>query len=1017
MRRWLPAAAWDHPVTVFMGCLALLVLGLISYQSIPVQMMPEGYEPSFLHVRVGLADASPKEVDERIVRPVEGQLATIAGLADLSSEADEDSASFNLEFHQSVDMDRAYNDVTDRLERAMADLPDDVENYWIWRFNPADEPIVWAGVSTPDTVSDPYFVLTKVVQPRIERIPGVAAIDIWGVPQRRIGVDFDREKLLTHGLNTYQIQQAIWADSFQMSGGRIEDRGTDRLVRSVSRMTDIEELRNFPIADGLVLEDVARVEYELVGDRSINRIDGDSGAAIAIRKESSANTLETTERVMEALEELKNDPRVEGSRFHVFFSQGNLIQQSLDTLRDTALIGGLFAVVILFIFLRDWRMTLLIALAIPFSLLITISVLYLRGDSLNLLALMGLMLAVGMVVDNAIVVIETIYRQRADGAEPREAAVGGTSEVNLAILMSTLTTMVVFLPVILMAEDAGVAFFMGVLGFPVVFALAASLLVAVVFAPLATRYIGAAQVKPDPRWLVWLTTRYARALRWVLAHRVDAAVALVAMALLTVIPVSNTRCSGEGDGNINDFTIRFSSPREAGSDRLIATAQLLEDLVENHKESWGVRVYRSRTSIDNSNGRIYVYLADELPIPREQVIERAKKLFPEDIPGTDITVGWGGGGAGGSSSVSVTVTGEDVDVLEGLADEVRRRLAGMPGVLDAQLDREGGGIDELRLRVKRSQAERYGISATEVGQTVAAAMRLNALPPLVQDDREIDVVASFESADRASIEMVRDFPTFSQATGSIVPLRTLTEVEVSKGPVEIRRDNRRTALKVTADLEQGDDIDGFALAEAALADMAFPRGYRWEKGRAWEDQQSDNSSLWQAMLLSIVFIFLLMGILFESVLQPLVVITTVPLAMFGALWGLYLTSTPLDIMAGIGLIILVGVIVNNGIVLVDLVAQLRAEGMDRVDALVHAAERRFRPILMTALTTICGLVPMAIGNSSFVGVPYAPMGRSVMSGLVAGTLLTLVFVPWMYTVVDDLGVASRRLVNHLVRKP
>jgi HAE1 family hydrophobic/amphiphilic exporter-1 len=281
MRRWLPAAAWDHPVTVAMGCLALLVLGVIAYTRIPLQMMPSGFEPSFLWVNVPYRDAAPKETDELVVRPIEGQLATIPGLASITSEAESGSAGFGLEFHQSVDMDQAYNDVVDRLERAIPELPADVDRYWIWRFDPNDEPIVWAGVSTPDTVSDPYFVMTRVVQPRLERIPGVASVDVWGVPQRRVQVDFDRERLSTHRLSSLQIQRALLADSFQMAGGRIEDRGTDRLVRSVSRMTDLEELRSFPVADGVTLSDVAEVRYALVGDRAINRVDGEDGAAPA----------------------------------------------------------------------------------------------------------------------------------------------------------------------------------------------------------------------------------------------------------------------------------------------------------------------------------------------------------------------------------------------------------------------------------------------------------------------------------------------------------------------------------------------------------------------------------------------------------------------------------------------------------------------------------------------------------------------------------------------------------------
>jgi HAE1 family hydrophobic/amphiphilic exporter-1 len=1009
MRRWLPAAAWDHPVTVTVGFVALLLLGLLAWVRVPVQMMPSGFDPSFLWVRVVLDDASPKEVDDTVVSPVAGQLATVPGLKSIESGAETDGAWFGLEFYQSVDMDRAYDDVADRIERAMADLPDDVEQYFIYRFNPSDEPIVWAGVSTPDTVDDPYFLLNRVIKPRIVRIPGVAAVDVWGIPQRRVQVEFDRERLITHGVNTYDIQRRLWADSFQMSGGRIHDRGQDRLVRSLSRLDDLAALQAFPVKEGVVLSDVADVRYRNVAESSVNRVDGELGAAMAIRKESSANTVEVARAVEQVLAELSADPRAQGAEFFVFFSQGELIQQSLDTLTSSAVTGGIFSIVILFVFLREWRMTLLISAAIPFSMLLTVAVLYLRGESLNLLAMMGLMLAVGMVVDNAIVVVEAIYRRRAEGASPREAAVEGTGEVSLAIVLSTGTTMVVFLPIILMSENAGFSFFMGVLGFPVVFALAASLLVALVFAPLATRYLRADHVPAEPAWLVRVSEAYARALRWCLTHRPDTGLGLVVLLMLTAIPVTSVQCVGEADGNINDFVIRFSVPHEAGLARRDALVRQFEDLVENHREVWGVRVYRSRLADDSDRGAVFVYLESEPPISREEVIEQARAKLPDDVPGVEASIGWQGGEGGSGNQTTVVLTGEDVDVLLGLADEVRRRLEASEGVLSAVVDQEAGGADEYRLRPKRDQLARYGVSGQSVGQTVAAAMRSNRLPALKEGEREVDVVGAFALSDRSDVDTLLDFPVFAPATASIVPLRALVDAEVARGPSEIHREQRRTSISVTADLDREID-DPEAIVEAALADMEFPRGYRRGEDSSARDQEEDDSARNWALLLSAVFVFLLMGVLFESFLLPLAVITTVPMAMLGAFWGLWLTDTPMDVMAGVGLVVLIGVIVNNGIVLLDLVTQLRAEGQDRVDALVHAARVRLRPILMTALTTIIGLVPMAAGSASFVGIPYAPLGRTVMGGLVAGTLLTLVYVPLFYVLLDDVGLALRRLI-------
>lgn len=1014
MRRWLPSQAYDRPVTVLMMFVALLVIGSIAWLRMPVQLLPSGFEPSFLWVWVPYPDGAPAETDEEVVRPIEAQLGTVSGIKRLRSRASRGSASFAVEFHQGADMDVAYNDVIDRLERAMPELPDEVERYGVFKYNPDDEPIVWAGVSLPDDIEDPYFVMTRVVQPRLERLPGVAAVDVWGVPQRSVYIDYDRDKVIAHGLNLGDLQRRLMADNFQMSGGTVREKGLERYVRSLARIESVETLRRYPVKQGVVLGDIADIELRAAYSYDINRVDGESGAVIAVRKESTANTVATAAAVVEALGGLEGDDRVDGVGFHVFFNQATMIQDSLDTLTDTALIGGLLAIVVLMLFLREWRMTALIAASIPFSVLITVGVLYFRGDTMNVLSLMGLMLAVGMVVDNAIVVIETIYRRRAAGGAPRAAAVEGSAEVNLAILMSTLTTMVVFLPLILMTEDADFSFFMGEIGFPVVFALAASLLVALVFAPLATRYVGRAQVKEDARWLAWLTRRYQGVLRWGLEHRADATVALVALGLLTaVVPVQGVECSGDADSNINDFVVRFTVPRQADIGRRYDLVRQFEDLVENHREEWGVRVYRSRLRDGDFEGRMWVYL-DPDAVERAQVIEQVRDALPDDVPGVEAAVGYEDDLGVGGNQIGVEVRGEEMETLRVLADDVIRRMRAMPGVIGAHVDLESSGADEIHLVADRQQLHRYGVDARSVGQTVSYAMRGSRLPDMLLGDREVGVISRFQLEDRDDIETLRDFPVFSPTLGRSVPLRALTDVEVTRGPGTIQRVDRRTALTVTVDLEESVSTDrGFALVEAMNEQMDLPRGYSVGQGDRFRDQQADNEAQLLALVLSITFVFLLMGVLFESFILPLCIITTVPMAMLGAVWGLWFTGTPFDMMAAIGLVILVGVVVNNGIVLIDLVTQLRHAGVERTEALLQAGERRIRPILMTALTTIGGLIPMAVGSSTFIGIPYAPLGRTVVAGLAVGTVLTLLFVPFLYAVLDDLRVGARRWLAYV----
>ncbi len=1012
MREQLPTLAYDRPVTVLMAFLALLVIGLIAWSRVPVQMMPNGFEPGFLWVQVPYPNASPTEVDERIVRPIEDQLGTVAGIQRLRSRADDGSAGFGVEFHSSVDMDEAYNTVVDRLERAMVDLPEDVERYWIFRYNPNEDPIVWTGITLPPTVDDPLHALETVVKPRLERLSGVASVDFYGVPQRAVYVDYDKERVYAHGIDLGNVQRTLSAGNFQMASGRIVDRGLTRSARSLAQVESVEALAATPIKDDLVLGDIADVRLRAALSSTIWRINGEQAASLAVRKEASANTIAVAEAVEAELAALEGDRRLSGITFFTFFSQGELVGESIATLLNTALTGGLFAVFILYLFLREWRMTLLIAASIPFSLLITVAVIYGWGSSLNLISLMGLMLAVGMVVDNAIVVIETIYRRRSLGAGVREAAVGGVGEVYLAIMASTATTMVVFLPVILMSENAMFSFFMGQLGFPVVFALAASLLVALVFAPLATRYIGSAEIKPDPRWLAWLTDRYAGVLGWVLTHRTDATMALLAATLLTVgVAVPNVQCAGEVDENLNDFTIRFTVPPQASIRERDAIVRAFESVVEENQEEWGVRVYRARLESDAMRGGVTVYLGTDGPMPREEVMERAEAALPTELPGVTGTIGWSEGEGEGSNQVTLAVTGEDMSTLVALADEVARRVRSVDGVIDVEVDLSSEGAEELHLVIDRDAIGRYGVSAQQVGGLVSYAMRGTRLPDLQTGGREIPVQAAFALEDRSSLDTLLDFDVFSPAMMSLVPVRSLTDLEITKGPMRIRRTDRRTSTTITLDLEEDADMSALRKGlSASLEDMVFPRGYSWSQGTEFDRRARDDDATLFALLLSVCFVFLLMGVLFESFVLPLSIITTVPMAMAGAVWGLVLTGTGMDTMAGVGLVVLVGVVVNNGIVLVDLVEQLRSGGMARTPALVEAGRRRLRPILMTAMTTICGLVPMALGASSFIGIPYAPLGRTVIGGLIAATVLTLGFVPYLYAVLDDARTSGRHWV-------
>jgi len=1026
LTRWLPWLSVHRPVTVSMIFLALCVLGGIAWTRIPLEMMPGRFELNKMWVWVPYRDSTPQETETTLVRPIEEQLATVDGLKSMTSTSNSGSANFSLEFYRSIGMDSAYNAVVDRMERSLTDLPDDVDRYWVYRWNPSDEPIIWAGIKIPDTVEDPHFLANEVIAHKLERVPGVGKVDVWGVDPKRVFIDFSLPAIQQYGLSLGDIIRRLGSDNFQLASGRIEDRGQVRYVRSLARYEDLDTLRRFPIKPGVTLQDIADVEYRLDPSAGIAHIDGDDGAALAINKESDANTVATAKAVQVAIDELEKDPRVQGSKVFGFFDQGKLISSSVHNLLMTALSGGLCAIVVLYAFLREWRMTLLIAACIPFTLLMTVTILYFTGGSLNLLSLMGLMLAVGMVVDNAIVVVEAIYARRQAAEDPKQAAVEGAAEVGMAITLSTMTTMVVFLPVILMSEDANFSFFMGELGFPVVFALGMSLVVALLFTPVTTTLVrghvddkGRERVPPEPRWVSWMTRRYHRSLRFVLTHRTDTLVGVVAITLLTfVVPVKAVGCKDSAEGNINDFVVRYELPGDFTHAERLAVVDTMEDWVDEHRTDWGVRVHRSRLSASSNHGQTYVYLEEDPPegtLPRDEVVKAARKSLPQ-LPGVSANIGWQGNEGGEDRTIRLVLRGEETATLAVLSTEVARRVKAVDGVLGVQAGMEEDGGHELRLVVDRNAGSRAGVSAESIGQTVSFALRGTPLPDYHENGKDIDVYARFRLEDRVDLDRLLDFPMWSPASLSIIPLRALVKTSISPGLGSIRREDRITSWPVTIDLDQGvDAMTAFARVDAALADLDLPRGYTIDKGDRFGDQVENDQARNLALLLSVVFVFLIMGVLFESFLLPLSIITTIPMALLGVYWTLYLTGTPLDVMGGVGLVILIGVVVNNGIVLIDVVTRLRADGYDRLDALIEGGRRRLRPILMTALTTIFGLLPMATGDATFIGIPYAPMGRVVAGGMVAGTVLTLFFVPYLYSVLDDMRDSGRRWIGWVLR--
>ena len=983
--------------------LALCVLGGIAWSRIPLELFPSSFSGSSLWIWVPYSDSQPRESEEKVLLPIEDRIADIQGLKEINARANSGSVRFQLDFHRSIDMAEAYNATVDRLERARLDLPEEVDNYYIYKWDASDAPILYVGIGIDGDSETQYDVLENIIKRRLSRIDGVGEADTWGADPKRIFVDFHRDELTSSRMALWPVLQQLRSDNFQLPSGKIIENDSVHYLRSLARYDSVEEFKSFPVRQDVELQDIADVAYRLDPSANISRVNGKEGAGMSVRQESDANTVETTNAVLAEMQAMEDDPTIP-TQFFTFFNQGEMITGALDNLKEAALTGGTFAILILFLFLRNLSMTLLIAACIPFTLVSAVSAMYLMGGSLNILSLMGLMIAVGMVVDNAIVVVEAIYARRIKGQDSKSAAIDGASEVSLAITLSTLTTLAVFLPVILMNQNTDYAFFLGEIGFPISWALGASLLAALAFPPLTTTVLRAKDGERlrEASWMIWVIQHYQMALTWVLRRRMDAILGILLISVVTyAVPFRTIGCIGDDDGGFGDFSIRYTIPPQYGYYDRVNIVNTVEAYVEEQKDKWGIDVYTSRLGGSSSLGKTTLYLnTDNPPMTPEEVIDDAKSSLPE-IVGSKVFIGWDGGRE--NLQFSVTLRGENTDTLARLGKQVSKVLAEVPGVLSVDQGLGGQSLPEIQLIINRAAANRYGLTASEIGYTVGSALRSNYLPEQQIDNSDIDVIARFHYLDRYNLDKLLTFEAFSSATQSLIQLNQVVDVQMAPSLGQIERVNRQTAYPLTINVDQEIETkDVRNQVQSILSGMNFPAGYGFDPPFD-PDTVADNTAMYLSLVMSIALVFLIMGALFESFVLPMSILTTIPMAIFGAYWSLYLTGTPFDNIAAIGLIVLVGVVVNNGIVLIELVTRLRKEGLDRFEAMVEAGGRRLRPILMTAMTTIVGLLPMAYGSGvNTSGISYTPMGRVVAGGLFAGTLLTLFFVPLLYLLIDDL---------------
>jgi hydrophobic/amphiphilic exporter-1 (mainly G- bacteria), HAE1 family len=1016
----LTDASVRRPVFTIMVTLIVVIFGLASVSRLQIDLLPSIELPT-LNIRTQYEGASPVVMERLVTQIIEEVVATVPGVKEMVSESSEGNSSVRVSFAWGTNIDTAAVDVQATLQDEISELPDNIVGPRVTKFDIDSFPVVLMGISSDLDPVELTELIENQIRYRFAHIPGVAQVDPWGGFDREVRVELDPDRLRALGLPLDQVLRAIRNANLDLPAGKIEQGQYQVTLRAPAEFTSLDQIRNTVIAQregaAVTIGQIARVKDTYKKLTRIIRVNGERGVRVAIRKQSGANTVEVARRVLAEIDAVNQAyPQL---KIIPVINQGNFIERSIANVAQSVLYGGSLAVLVLLFFLRDVRSTLVISLAIPISVVATFALLYFGGFTLNLMTLGGLALGVGMMVDSSVVVVENIFRRRLeDGEALGVAAVQGTREVGGAIIASTLTTVVIFLPLIFLRDVSGVLF--KELAYVIMFSLFCSLLVALTLVPmLASRMLDQPQqhaARPSRwttrlaertgAWINSLETGYRDLLHLALRHRMTTvwgATALFASSLL-LLPLIGTEFLPPSD----EGEVRVIGDMEPGmrlelvDEQTRKMEQIVYKAVPETVSSVVTVVTSSRRAGGASQGEIRLSLVPAAKRKRSnsRIASDLRRLLDGKIAGMTIRTRAPQGQfllerlLASEEGVVVEVRGFDLATLGALARQAQQAVVDVPGVTDVDVSRKAG-IPELDIRVDRAKIANLGLSVRDVTAVIETAMAGSEAGDYRVRGNSYRILVQLEDAERRSLDEVLDL-TLNTPSGEQVALRNLVEASYSRGPILIDRKDQQRLVTIEANVA-GRDLGSVARdVQSRLDQIARPTGYDLRVAGNFEEQQKAFRELLIALGLALILVYMVLASQYESLRDPIVVMGSVPLAAVGVLLILFLTGTTLNLQSFIGCIMLGGIVVNNAILLVDQAGQLRRAGMSVVNAAAEAGRRRLRPILMTTLTTILALLPLALGIGEGADA-QAPLARAVIGGLTASTLVTLVLIPVVYT--------------------
>ncbi len=1015
----LARASVHRPIFTSMLTLMVVVLGLVSLSRLQIDLLPNVELPT-LTVRTQYEGADPIVMERLVTQIVEEIVGTVPGVEELTSTSYEGNSSVKVKFGWGTPIDAAAVDVRATLEDEVSELPDDIVGPRVSKFDVDTFPVVILGISSKLDPVELTQIVEDQVRYRFSRVPGVAQVDPWGGFTREVRVELDPAKLNALGLPLSDILDAIRDANLDLPAGKIERGPYEVTLRAPSEFGSLEQIRNTVIArqEGSVvtLGQIALVRDTYEKLTRIIRVNGEKGLRVAIRKQPEANTVEVARAVLEEVEKVNHAfPQI-----HItpVINQGNFIERAISNVARSVLYGGALAVLVLLFFLRNLRSTLVISLAIPISVIATFGLLYFGGFTLNLMTLGGLALGVGMMVDSSVVVLENIFRRQQEEQEtPAEASVHGTGEVASAVIAGTVTTLVIFLPLIFVQGVSGVLF--KELAYVIMFSLFCALLVSLSLVPMlgsrllkgSTEGVRAGGAFSGLSQLAGglfsgLENAYRHLLESVLRHKLTTIVSALTLFLgsLLLTPYIGTEFIPPSD----EGEVRVTGEMEVGTRLELVDRQtrLLEARVfaaVPETVSSVVSVYTSGTrGSSKAKGEIRLNLgpAKDRARSNQQIADDLRKQLADGIPGMKIRVRAPQGQfllerlLDTVEGVTVEVRGFDLASLDLLARQVSAAVKDVPGVTDVELSRESG-IPQQEIHVDRQKVSDLGLSVRDVTEVIETAVAGSKAGEYRVEGNSYRILVQLEAAEKRSIDEILDL-TLRTPSGEQVALRNLVSTRAGEGPVTIERKDQQRLVTVTANVAERDLGSVAADIQERLDTIARPVGYDLIIAGNYEEQQKSFDELVISLMLALLLVYMVLASQYESFGDPLVVMLSVPLAAIGVVLTLLLTDTTMNLQSAIGCIMLGGIVVNNAILLVDQAGRLRREGMATDRALVEAGRRRLRPVLMTTLTTILALLPLALGIGEGADA-QAPLARAVVGGLTVSTLITLVLVPAVYS--------------------